>query len=72
MNVICCKDWYIGTEKMMEKEDVIVYRSLCKVAVTVFFFVLFFVCVINTGQCVGFHMLLNNYCFIDSWMCIYQ
>ena len=70
MNVICCKDWYIGTEKMMEKEDVTVCRSLCKVAVTVGFF--FFVRVINTGQCVGFHMLLNNYCFIDSWMCICQ
>ena len=34
MNVICCKDWYIGTEKMMEKEDVTVCRSLCKVAVS--------------------------------------
>ena len=67
MNVICCKDWYIGTEKMMEKEDMTVCRSLCKVAVTVVFF-----CVINTGQCVGFHMLLNKYCFIDSWMCICQ
>ena len=44
MNVIRCKDWYIGTEKMMEKEDMTVCRSLCKVAVTV----VFFVCVINT------------------------
>ena len=58
-------------KKMMEKEDVTVCRSLCKVAVTVGFF-FFFACVINTGQCVGFHMLLNKYCFIDSWMCICQ
>ena len=62
MNVILCKNWYVGTEKIIEKEDVTVCKSLCKVAVTVFFFLC--VCVINTGRCVGFHTLLNNYCFI--------
>ena len=59
MNVICCKDRYVGTEKM--KEDVTVCKSVGKVSVTV----LFFFGVINKGRCVGFHMLLNNYCFTD-------
>ena len=47
MNLIHCKDWYIGTKKMIEKVDVTVCKSLGKVAVTVFFF--FGVCVINMG-----------------------
>ena len=72
MNVILCKDWCIGIEKMIEKEDVTVCKSLGKVAVTV--------CFLCVGRCVGFHKLLNNYCFIDrhrtdweiSWMCICQ
>ena len=78
MNVIRCKDWYVGIEKIIEKEDVTVCKSLSKVAVKVFFFF-----VINTGRCVDFHKLLNNYCVIQiidrhrtdkgiSWLCICQ
>ena len=62
-------------KKMKGKGDVTVCKSPFKVAVTVFFF-----SEINIGRCVSFHMLLNNYCFIDrhridygiSWMCICQ
>ena len=32
-----CKDWYVGTEKKIEKEDVTVCKSVGKVAVTFFF-----------------------------------
>ena len=60
MNVIHCKYWGVGIEKNYRKEDVTVCKSLGKVAVTVF------LCVINTGRCVGFHTLLNNYCLIDK------
>ena len=59
MDVIRHKDWYVGTENMVEKEDVTVCKSQNKVAV------IFFLFVINTGRCVGFHTLLNNCCFID-------
>ena len=61
MNVIRHKDWYVGTENKIEKEDVTVCKSRSKVEV-IFLLLLF---VIKTGQCVGFHTLLNNYCFID-------
>ena len=60
MNAICHKDWYVGTKNMIEKEDMTVCKSQSKVAV-----IFFFLFVINTGQCVGFHMSLKNYCFID-------
>ena len=59
MNFIRCKDWYVGTEKIIEKDDMTVCKSLGKVAVRVNIFG------INTGWCVGFHTLLNTYCFID-------
>ena len=58
MNVIRYKDWYVGTENTIEKEDVTVCKSQSKVAVNFFY-------VIYTGRCVGFLTLLNNYCFID-------
>ena len=59
MNAIRHKDWYVGTKNMIEKEDMTVCKSQSKVAV------IFFLFVIDTGQCVGFHMLLKNYCFFD-------
>ena len=31
MNVICYKDWYVGTENMIEKEDVTVCKARSKV-----------------------------------------
>ena len=39
MNVIHYKDWYIhvGTENMIEKEDVTVCKSRSKVAVKIFY-----------------------------------
>ena len=33
MNVICHKDWYVGTENKIEKEDVTVCKSRSKVVV---------------------------------------
>ena len=37
MNIIRYKDWYVGTENLIEKEDVTVCKSRSKVAVKVFY-----------------------------------
>ena len=39
MNAIRHKDWYVGTENMIEKEDVTVCKSQSKVAVFFFFLI---------------------------------
>ena len=37
MNIIRYKDWYVGTENLIEKEDVTVCKSRSKVAVKMFY-----------------------------------